>query len=56
MLPETPSGCTYCGVDRMSHPWLWVEGRGYHLFKHPTEDQVKARMIHRHNTRKEKRT
>lgn len=44
MSAPTPEGCRWCGWPHGSHGQQWVPGRGWHVWTHPTREQITARM------------
>lgn len=46
-----PSGCRHCGLDRRLHFQRWTDAAGWHKWEHPTQEQIKARMLERRDAR-----
>ena len=39
-----PNACRHCGVDEAEHMQRWKPPIGWHTWKQPTQEQIKARM------------
>jgi hypothetical protein len=48
----TPSGCKHCGLPQRPHAQRWKPPVGWHQWEHPTQEQIKARMLDRRTARK----
>lgn len=46
-LPD-PMGCAECGIARRGHARQYTEAAGWHAWKEPSQEQIKARMRARH--------
>lgn len=42
-----PSGCRWCGIERLEHMQRWAELVGWHKWEEPTLDQRKERILAR---------
>lgn len=48
-----PSGCRWCGIPKHHHFGRWSKAlaetgvHGWHLYIHPTTEQIKERMLDR---------
>ncbi|MGC5012589.1 hypothetical protein ACLQ2R_17635 [Streptosporangium sp. DT93] len=46
-----PNGCTHCGIEQHDHAQRWTDEAGWHVWAAPTQEQIKARMLTRRETR-----
>lgn len=46
-----PSACRWCGIPRRQHMQQWKEPVGWHKWEHPTDGQIKQRMLARRHVR-----
>lgn len=46
-----PNACQYCNVSHKNSYSTWHPEIGWHYWVHPTDEQIKARMIERRNRR-----
>lgn len=55
MHQKSPAGCRWCGQVRYFHCQRWskelsdLTGNGSHGYVHPTQEQIKERMLKRRN-------
>lgn len=48
-----PGSCRWCGIDKPDHCQRWsrklseIDGNGWHGYVHPTQEQIKERMLKR---------
>lgn len=46
-----PSGCAVCGIGQREHCQRYATGAGWHVWKAPTSEQRKGRMLGRRSGR-----
>lgn len=50
-MAASPSSCAACGIDKRDHYQRWTRDAGWHGYKQPTQQQIKARMLARRAAR-----
>lgn len=51
MTTPAPSGCQHCGTPKRDHMQRWTKSTGWHRYTPPTQEQIKARMLARRDSR-----
>lgn len=51
-MTTSPNACSHCGIDKREHMQRWTTPAGWHQWTQPTQQQIKTRMLARHNNRK----
>ncbi|MEU6168040.1 hypothetical protein [Streptomyces tanashiensis] len=51
VLALAPSACRWCGIEERAHFQQWKAPVGWHTWQAPTQEQIKARMVARRQTR-----